>query len=184
MNIMRAWYFSYSPRDWMDGGKHPSPPHVTLVWTPGCSHRDGFCPPAHSAQGPLSRALSADPALSYQEGGLALSWVPHTDLLLASVEIDATATLSIPLNCQLHLLQHDCSPVQPGEAPAGHSALGPRVQHFLCLRQSYQPHGFILTDSVRQLAGSVQALRDCMLTPCPPPPCESALIPPPWSQDT
>ena len=34
MNIMHAWYFSYSPRDWMDGGKPPSPPHVTLVWTP------------------------------------------------------------------------------------------------------------------------------------------------------
>lgn len=125
MNILCVWSFSYSPRDQMDGEKPPSPPHVTLVWTPGCSHGDGICPPAHSAQGPLSRALSADPTLSYQEGGLPLSWVCHTDLLLASVEIEATVTLSIPLNCQLHLLECDCSPVQPAEAPASHSALGP-----------------------------------------------------------
>ena len=163
-------------------GESP-PPHPTSLWcgSQAAATEMESVPTAHCAQGPLSWA---HPTLSYQESGLPLSWVPYTDLLLAGVEIEATVTLSIPLNCQLHLLECDCSPVQSGEAPAGHRALGPRAQHFLCLRQSYQPHGFILSGSVRQLAGSVQALRDCMLTPCPPPPWESALIPPPWSQDT
>ena len=170
------------PPDTRCMGESP-PPHPTSLWcgSQAAATEMESVPTAHCAQGPRSWA---HPTLSYQESGLPLSWVPYTDLLLAGVEIEATVTLSIPLNCQLHLLECDCSPVPSGEAPAGHRALGPRAQHFLCLRQSYQPHGFILSGSVRQLAGSVQALRDCMLTPCPPPPWESALIPPPWSQDT
>ena len=50
MNILCVWYFSYSPRHQMDGEKRP--PHVTLVWTPGCSHGDGICPLCPLCPGP------------------------------------------------------------------------------------------------------------------------------------
>ena len=52
VNILRVWYFSYSPRHQMDGEKPPSPPHVTLVWIPGCNHRDGICPHCPLCPGP------------------------------------------------------------------------------------------------------------------------------------
>ena len=178
MNILRVWYFSYSLRHQMDGEKPPTPPAMSLWCGPQAAATEmESVPSAHCAQGLLSWALSADPTLSYQESGLPLSWVPYTDLLLASVEIEATVTLSIPLNCQLHLLECDCSPVLSGEAPAGHGALGPRSQPVSSLRQRHRPHKSITLDSVRQLTRSVQALRDCLFYAHPVPPTALGVCP-------
>lgn len=169
---------------WM--GKSP-PPHPTSLWcgSQAATTEMESVPTAHCAQGPLSWA---HPTLSYQESGLPLSWVPYTDLLLASVEIEATVTLSIPLNCQLHLLECDCSPVQSGEAPAGHGALGPRSQSVLSLRQRHRPHKSITLSSVRQLTGSMQVLRDCLFYTHPMPAtalgvCPASPLPDPRTQE-
>lgn len=118
------------------------------------------------------------------EGRLPLPPVPYTNLRLTVVVSKFTPASLVPLHSQLHIPECVCSPVLADLAPAGHSAHGPRSQPGTGPRQSHWPHESIPSGSILQLAGSVQALRECVCSTPPRPhlPRDSALLPPPWSQ--
>lgn len=141
-----------SPREWMGGEKS----HSLWSWTQTeAMEMRSVCtaPPIR----PLCLGKVGRCPWSYQEGGLSLPWISHTHLYPAVVESEASVALPIPLHCELHFLECVCSPAQAHQAPAGHSAPGPRTQPGLGPRQSHWPDESILSGSVCQLVGSVQA---------------------------